>query len=95
MGSWLWKEPLSPLGKSTVLGLLGGATVPALPPRGLPVSCCARGLPGGSGAEALGILLRVTPGGRRKGRIVLGVQLEGAEAAGAGREWGSSKEFSF
>lgn len=40
------EEPLSPLGKPTVLGLLGGATVPVLPPWGLPVSCCARGLPG-------------------------------------------------
>lgn len=58
-GSWLWKEPLSPLGKSSVPGASPAS-------RGLPVSCHARGSPGGSGAEALGVLLRVALGGREE-----------------------------
>lgn len=58
-GSWLWKEPLSPLGKSAVPGASPAS-------RGLPVSCRARGSPGGSGAEALGVLLRVALGGREE-----------------------------
>lgn len=78
MSSWLWK----------VLGLLGGASPASLgPPSALLCQGCARG----SGAEGLGILLRVTLRGRRKGRIVLGVQPGGSRGSGSWQGMGEQQ----
>lgn len=86
-GSWLWKEPLSPLGKSAVPG----------------ASPASRGLPGPAvpevrqGAQGLRLWASCSvwpsEGGERAGLCCVCVQ-EGAGAAGAGREWGAAKELS-
>lgn len=86
-GSWLWKEPLSPLGKSAVPGASPASR--GLP--GPPGACRARGSPGGSGAEALGVLLRVALGGRRAGRTALCVRPGGSGGSGSWQGMGSSK----